>query len=58
VNDAQAESLPERMRAQGVVMPAPARGNDGAVFVLNVNETWNRTTGPKLADQLRRALAG
>jgi len=58
VNDAKAESLPERMRAQGVVMPAPVRGNDGAVFVLNVNETWNRTNGPKLADQLRRALAG
>jgi threonine aldolase len=58
VNDAKAESLPERMRAQGVAMPAPVRGNDGAVFVLNVNETWNRTTGVKLADQLRRALAG
>lgn len=58
VNDAKAESLPERMRAQRVVMPAPVRGNDGAVFVLNVNETWNRTNGPKLADQLRRALAG
>lgn len=58
LNDAKAESLPERMRAQGVAMPAPVRGNDGAVFVLNVNETWNRTTGVKLAGQLRRALAG
>lgn len=58
VNDAKAESLPERMRAQGVMMPAPVRGTDGAVFVLNVNETWNRTTGARLADQLRRALTG
>lgn len=58
VNDAKAEQLPERMRAHGVAMPAPTRGNDGAVFVLNVNETWNRTTGSRLADQLRRSLAG
>ena len=58
VNDAKAEQLPERMRAQGVAMPAPIRGNDGAVFVLNVNETWNRTTGSRLADQIRRSLAG
>ncbi len=58
VNDAKADALPERMRAQGVIMPAPTRGNDGAVFVLNVNETWNRTTGQKLADQIRRATAG
>jgi threonine aldolase len=57
VNDARAEQLPERMRAQGVAMPAPIRGNDGAVFVLNVNETWNRTTGSRLADQIRRSLA-
>lgn len=57
VNDAKAEQLPERMRAQGVAMPAPIRGNDGAVFVLNVNETWNRTTGSRLADQIRRSLA-
>lgn len=58
VNDAKAEQLPERMRAQGVAMPAPIRGNDGTVFVLNVNETWNRTTGSRLADQIRRSLAG
>lgn len=58
VDDAKAEQLPERMRAQGVAMPAPIRGNDAAVFVLNVNETWNRTTGSRLADQIRRSLAG
>lgn len=58
VNDAKAESLPGRMRAQGVAMPAPVRGNDGALFVLTVNETWNRTTGARLAEQFRRALAG
>ncbi len=58
VADARAEALPDRLRARGIVLPPPNRGAEGAVFVLNVNETWNRTTGPRLADEIRRALAG
>jgi threonine aldolase len=58
VADAGAEALPERLRTRGVVLPPPNRGPEGAVFVLTVNETWNRTTGARLADQVRRALAG
>lgn len=57
VADPKADALPERLRARGIVIPSPIRGPDGAVFVLNVNETWNRTTGARLAEQVRRGLA-
>jgi hypothetical protein len=38
--------------------PTPVNRPDGAmVFTLQVNETWNRTTGTRLAEQFRTALA-
>jgi threonine aldolase len=58
VTDPKAEALPERLRARGIVLPPPNRGPDGWVFVLNVNETWNRTTGAHLGEQVRRGLSG
>jgi hypothetical protein len=58
VADPKAETLPERLRARGVFLPPPNRSPEGAVFVLNVNETWNRTSGARLAEQVRRALTG
>lgn len=57
VADAKAEALSERARARGLVLPRPSRVPEGWRFVLSVNETWNRTTGPRLADELQRALA-
>lgn len=57
VAEARSASARERLRAQGVLVPAAARRPDGAAFTLQVNETWNRTTGVKLADLINRALA-
>jgi threonine aldolase len=52
----KAESLRERLRAQAVIIPRPAKSAEGAVFTLQVNETWNRRTGAALAELFQRAL--
>ena len=57
VAEARSESARERLRVQGVLVPAAARRPNGAAFTLQVNETWNRTNGVRLADQVNRALA-
>jgi threonine aldolase len=57
VSGAQAQSLPQRLRAHGIVLPQPGPSPEGAVFLLHVNESWNRTTGTQLAEAFRRALA-
>jgi threonine aldolase len=57
VAEGRAESARERLRAQGVLLPAAAKRSDGAAFTLQVNETWNRTNGVRLADLVNRALA-
>ena len=57
VAEARSESARERLRAQGVLVPAAAKRPNGAAFTLQVNETWNRTTGARLADLINRALA-
>ncbi len=54
----KAEKLRERLAGQGVNLSRPAIQIEGAVFSLQVNETWNRTTGPKLVEQFRAALRG
>jgi threonine aldolase len=54
--EGRAESARERLRAQGVLLPAAAKRSDGAAFTLQVNETWNRTNGVRLADLVKRAL--
>lgn len=54
----RAERLRERLLAQGIVLPAHGNTPAGAVFNLQVNETWNRTKGQTLAEQFQRALSG
>ncbi len=54
----KAENLRERLAEQGVNLSRPSRRSDGAVFWLQVNETWNRTTGPRLVEQFRTAMRG
>ena len=56
VSEGRAEPARERLRGQGVVLPAAAKRADRAAFSLQVNETWNRTTGARLADLVNRAL--
>ena len=53
---AKAESLREHLRTHDVMMPRPVKSAEGAVFTLQVNETWNRTTGAALAEKFQRAL--
>jgi threonine aldolase len=56
VPEARAEPARERLRGQGVMLPTAAKRADRAAFSLQVNETWNRTTGAGLADLVNRAL--
>ena len=56
VAEARSEAVRERLRGQGVVLPSAAKRADKAAFSLQVNETWNRTTGVRLADMINRAL--
>ncbi len=56
VPEPKAEAFSERLRAQQIVLAKPARTPEGSVFNLYVNETWNRTTGARLAEQFRRTL--
>ncbi|MFN0317223.1 MAG: threonine aldolase family protein [Burkholderiales bacterium] len=56
VAESKAEALMERLRPQQMVLAKPTRTAEGAVFNIYVNETWNRTTGARLAEQFKRAL--
>lgn len=58
VNGRPPDALRDRLRAVSILLPPPAMGPDGAVFVLQVNESWNRTTGARLAAEFNRAMAG
>jgi threonine aldolase len=57
VAEPRADAARERLRAQAVMLSPAAKRADKAAFILQVNETWNRTTGVKLADLVNRALA-
>jgi threonine aldolase len=54
----RASRMSERLADDGVFLPARAQRDKDAVFWLQVNETWNRTTGPHLVEQFRNALRG
>ena len=56
VAEARSEPARERLRAQGVLLPNAGKRAEKAAFTLQVNETWNRTTGARLADMINRAL--
>ncbi len=56
VAEARSEAARERLRAQGVLLPNAGKRAEKAAFTLQVNETWNRTTGARLADLINRAL--
>ena len=56
VAEARSEAARERLRAQGVLLPNAGKRAERAAFTLQVNETWNRTTGARLADLINRAL--
>jgi threonine aldolase len=54
----QAVTLQARLAEQGVMLPNAAQQDNGMAFWLQVNETWNRTTGQQLTQQFRDALRG
>jgi len=54
----KASRLRERLAEEGVILPGPQQRGQDAVFWLQVNETWNRTTGPRLVEQFGNALRG
>ncbi len=54
----KATRLRERLAEDGVFLPGPVQRGQDAVFWLQVNETWNRTTGSQLVEQFRKALRG
>ncbi len=56
VAEARSEAARERLRAQGVLLPSAGKRADKSAFTLQVNETWNRTTGAGLAELINRAL--
>jgi threonine aldolase len=47
--------LRERLAAEGIHAPEPASLGDAPALLLGVNETWNRTTGARLAEAFARA---
>ncbi|MEQ1757528.1 MAG: beta-eliminating lyase-related protein [Vicinamibacterales bacterium] len=49
--------LRRRLGERNVLVKAPASRPEGAVFLLAVNETWNRTTGPDLAATFDQAVS-
>ncbi|MGH9385733.1 MAG: threonine aldolase family protein [Vicinamibacterales bacterium] len=53
IRGTDASAFQKRLAAQGVILPGP---NQGA-FLINVNETLNRTTAAELIDKLVRAVA-
>lgn len=56
VAEGNGNRLRERLAEEGVVLPSPWQREDGAVFTLQVNETWNRTSASRLVGQFRDAL--
>ena len=52
----RAINLRNRLAEDDVFLSEPARRQGDAVFWLQVNETWNRTTGSRLVEQFRAAL--
>ncbi len=56
VPETLADPLRERLLSRGVMLPGYATTSRGAMFVLQVNDTWNRTTGRELAQKFRQAL--
>lgn len=54
----KAEALRSRLIDQGVMLSRPGTRDGAAVFWLQVNETWNHTTGEKLVEQFSNALRG
>jgi threonine aldolase len=56
VPESRAAQLRERLGQHNVVLPRPGRESSGMAFWLQVNETWNRTTGSRLAEQFSSAL--
>ncbi len=54
----KATRLRQRLADGGVALPGPGQQGQEAVFWLQVNETWNRTTGARLIEQFRKALRG
>ena len=60
VSHADPAGFRARLASRGVDLGAPSRNGvprrDGAVFLLTVNETWNRTTPDALADAFVGAL--
>jgi len=47
--------LRERLAAEGIHAPEPASLRDAPALLLGVNETWNRTTGTRLAAAFAKA---
>jgi threonine aldolase len=47
--------LRERLAAEGIHVPEPWAQAPETTLLLGVNETWNRTTGSRLAEAFRRA---
>ena len=54
----RADAMRSRLANQGVMLTRPGTRDGAAVFWLQVNETWNRTTGEKLVEQFSSALRG
>ena len=54
----KATRLRERLAENSIFLPGPVQRGQDAVFWLQVNETWNRTTGSQLVEQFGRALRG
>lgn len=58
VPNGKAEALRSRLMDQGVMLSRPGTRDGAAIFWLQVNETWNHTTGEKLVEQFSNALRG
>jgi threonine aldolase len=50
--------LRERLGVDRIVLPEPLGSTSEPTLLLGVNETWNRTTGARLADAFARASRG
>jgi threonine aldolase len=53
---ADAEAFRRRLAARGVDLGPGTAGAEGVVFPVQVNETWNGTTGAALAEAFARAV--
>jgi len=52
----KASRLRERLADNSIFLPGSVQRGQDAVFWLQVNESWNRTTGSQLVEQFRNAL--